>query len=117
MKNIKIYFIGVLAILLSACSGGISKCNDKDVQKVLTDIILENRFERFSEVDRKKLKFTYSGFMSEMTDKENKTQYCKAQVKANGIINSNSMKWDAWIEYSAKYTDDGMVYVEISRFN
>ncbi len=53
--------------------------------------------------------------MSDLTDKESKTQYCKAQVKANGSINSRPYKWDAWIEYFARYTDDGMVYVEITR--
>lgn len=115
--NVKFMFVGILAVLFSACGDGIPKCNDKDVQDTLTKIILENRFNRFSELDRKKLKFTYSSFMSELTDKENKIQYCKAQVKVNGSINSNPYKWDTWIDYSAKYTDDGMVYVEITNFS
>ncbi|EAJ1453205.1 hypothetical protein CS797_03950 [Campylobacter jejuni] len=101
--NAKFMFVGILAVFLSACSSGIPKCSDQDVQNVLT------------EIDRKKLKFTYSGFMSDLTDKESKTQYCKAQVKANGSIDSRPYKWDAWIEYFARYTDDGMVYVEITR--
>ncbi|EAC1579938.1 hypothetical protein GMH54_02255 [Campylobacter coli] len=113
--NTKFMFVGILAVFLSACSNGIPKCSDQDVQNVLTEIILEHNFGRFSEVDRKKLKFTYSGFMSDLTDKESKTQYCKAQVKANGSIDSRPYKWDAWIEYFARYTDDGMVYVEITR--
>lgn len=113
--NVKFIFVGILVALLSACNGGIPKCGDKDVQNALTSFILEHDFGNLSEVDRKKLKFTYSGFMSELTDKESKTQYCKAQVKVNGIINSSPYKWDSWFKYSAKYTDDGMVYIEFTR--
>ncbi|MCH3852498.1 hypothetical protein LZC39_10375, partial [Campylobacter jejuni] len=57
--NAKFMFVGILAVFLSACSNGIPKCSDQDVQNVLTEIILEHNFGRFSEVDRKKLKFTY----------------------------------------------------------
>ncbi|MCI7047905.1 hypothetical protein [Helicobacter sp.] len=119
MKYFKIKFLALMAliVLFSACSGGIPKCNDKDVQNLLTDIILEHNFGGFSEVDRKKFKFTYSGFMSELTDKESKTQYCRAQVKANKSVNSRPYKWDAWINYSTRYTDDGMLYVEITRLD
>ncbi|MBK2001267.1 hypothetical protein ACD575_05620 [Campylobacter sp. LH-2024] len=113
--NVKFIFVGILTILLGACKGDIPKCGDKDVQNVLSDILLEHTFSSFSEVDRKKLKFTYGGFMSDLTDKESKTQYCKAQVKVSGVVNSRPYKWDNWINYSARYTDDGMVYVEITR--
>lgn len=60
--NAKFMFVGILAVFLSACSNGIPKCSDQDVQNVLTEIILEHNFGRFSEVDRKKLKFTYKWF-------------------------------------------------------
>lgn len=112
--NIKnLCLLGVLMVLFSACGGGIPKCGDKDVQDVLTDIILDNDFKQLTEFERKKLKFSYSGFMADMTDEESKTQHCKAQVKINGIVNLRPYKWDGWINYSARYTDDGMTYVEI----
>lgn len=115
MKNlVKILFASFIAVLLSACSGGIPKCGDKDVQNVLTDIMLDSGLlANVSEVERKKLKFTYGGFMSELTDKEAKTQHCKAQMKISGTINSRPYKYDRWINYSARYTDDKQIYVEM----
>lgn len=115
--NIKFILVGAVALFFTACSGGIPKCGDKEVQNVLTDIILENYFGRLSEIDRKKLKFTYSSFMSDLTDEKSKTQFCKAQVKVNGVVNSKPYKWDSWINYSARYTDDRMVYVELELNN
>ncbi|MCR2103239.1 hypothetical protein CUPS4256_08295 [Campylobacter upsaliensis] len=115
MKNlVKILFASFITVLLSACSGGIPKCGDKDVQNVLTDIMLDSGLlANVSEVERKKLKFTYGGFMSELTDKEAKTQHCKAQMKISGTINSRPYKYDRWINYSAHYTDDKQIYVEM----
>ncbi|MCR2099294.1 hypothetical protein [Campylobacter upsaliensis] len=51
--------------------------------------------------------------MSELTDKEAKTQHCKAQMKISGTINSRPYKYDRWINYSARYTDDKQIYVEM----
>lgn len=115
MKNlVKILFASFITVLLSACGGGIPKCGDKDVQNVLTDIMLDSGLlANVSEVERKKLKFTYGGFMSELTDKEAKTQHCKAQMKISGTINSRPYKYDRWINYSARYTDDKQIYVEM----
>ncbi|MBX1303341.1 hypothetical protein I9X13_04240 [Campylobacter jejuni] len=45
--NAKFMFVGILAVFLSACSSGIPKCSDQDVQNVLTEIILEHNFGRF----------------------------------------------------------------------
>ena len=55
--------------------------------------------------------------MSDLTDEKSKTQFCKAQVKVNGVVNSKPYKWDSWINYSARYTDDRMVYVELELNN
>ncbi|XUP62296.1 hypothetical protein UXU46_07835 [Campylobacter jejuni] len=38
--------------------------------------------------------FTYSGFMNNLTDKDNMTQYCKAQVNANGSMDVSYYNWD-----------------------
>ncbi|RDU66210.1 hypothetical protein CQA53_04155 [Helicobacter didelphidarum] len=106
----KVLPLVAIAFFLNACGGGIPSCSDKVVQDVLSNIILENNFAEWQESDRKKIKLSYSGFMTEMTDEKSRTNYCKANVKSFG----KNTKIDSWITYTARYTDDKKeVYVEL----
>lgn len=109
--GLKICALVGVAVFFNACSS-IPSCDDSDVTSNLTQIILQNEYSRLSPADQKKLNFDYSGFMTEMTDEKSKTQYCKANVKIYGNAGGKNVKNDLWLEYTAKYTDDGMIYTE-----
>lgn len=83
---------------LTACSG-VPSCDDSDVKDLLTQILKDNKLAP------RNAKIKYSGFMTEFKDKDTKKVGCKAMANING-------REDA-IPYTAQYTDDGMLYVEI----
>ncbi|AJC85776.1 hypothetical protein [Campylobacter sp. RM16704] len=113
-KIIKLILLSPLAILFIACGkSNIPKCNDETVQEILTSIILDNRFQNLSKIEQKKLKFTYSAFITQLSDQEGKTNYCKAQVKIFGT----NFKDEAWIEFTTQFTDDKKeIYVELENY-
>lgn len=102
-KILGLMILGVVLAGFSGCGANIPKCDDESVQEVLSSILVEQGIVRNGK------DLSYSNFMTEKTDKESKTIYCKANVE------DKSIKTSAWMTYSARYTDNkDMVYVEIS---
>ncbi len=105
MKRLNKIALSVMAVVavgigFSGC-GGAPKCDSKDTTDLLTKILKENV--------NAKAEYKYSAFMTESTDKEAKKAICKAQV----TISVGNRQEKEFITYSAQYTSDGQIYVEI----
>lgn len=113
MKNIIMLFNTLLlGIFLIACGNSIPECNDEDVTNVITEIIKKEGLKDDPNVKQyfKDTKFNYSGFITEGVDKEAKEVTCKVNLK---MSYKGKNTFDEFLTYIAKYTDDGMVYVEL----
>lgn len=99
-NKIAMVLVTAIGIGLSGC-GGVPKCDGKDTTAVLTQILKENV--------NAKADYKYDAFMTNSTDKGAKKTTCKAQV----TISVGGKQESDFIEYSAQYTNDGQVYVEI----
>lgn len=105
MKRINKIALSVVALVavgmgFSGC-GGVPKCDGKETTDLLTQILKENV--------NPKATYKYSGFMTNSTDKGAKKTTCKVQV----TVSVGNKQESDFIEYSAQYTDDGQIYVEI----
>ena len=99
-----------VAVGVSACGGGVPKCESKDTTNLLTQIIKEQLQKAgASKANLDKLKISYDAFMTNSTDKDAKKVTCKAQAN----LNFDGKKESDFIEYSAQATNDGQLYVEI----
>ena len=99
-KIILIALVAVAGISFSGC-GGVPSCDGKDTQELLTKILKENLSAKAT--------YKYDAFMTNSTNKEAKKVTCRAQV----TIMRGKSKEKEFIEYSAQYTDDGQIFVEI----
>lgn len=112
---LKSKFLGValatyVAVGVSACGGGVPKCDSKDTTNLLTQIIKEQLQKAgASKADLDKLKISYDAFMTNSTDKDAKKVTCKAQAN----INFDGRKESDFVEYSVQATSDNQIYVEI----
>lgn len=97
-KCIPLALASFMAVGFTACSS-VPSCDDSDVKDLLTRILKNNNLAP------KNAKIKYSGFTTEFKDKDTKKVGCKAMANING-------REDA-IPYTAQYTDDGILYVEI----
>lgn len=97
MKKLIFYGIG-LSLTLVACSSKTPKCSDVDVQllvkQVSKDLYEENGFPSVQNI------------RSVSKDEAIKKCNCEAEIRFN-----NGNKYD--VAYSAQYTDDEKVYVEV----
>ncbi len=100
LNKITLIIVAVIGMAISGC-GGVPKCDSEDTTNVLTQIFKDNV--------NPKADYKYSAFMTESTNKESKKVFCKAQV----TINVGNRQENEFIKYSAQYTDDGQIYVEL----
>lgn len=111
MKKIIILGGILLSMSLVGCGKSIPKCDDEDVTNVISEMIKKEGIKIDPSVKEfaKEVKFKYSAFITKNIDKEAKQVACKANVKMSykGIT-----MFDEFFDYTAKYTDDGQVYVE-----
>ncbi|MBZ7982423.1 hypothetical protein AVBRAN12640_07730 [Campylobacter sp. RM12640] len=101
----KIYFSLIVVSAFCIGCGSIPSCDDKEVTDVVTQIV-KKQVPNISSLD-----ISYSGFMTEKIDKEKKLIRCKGEMKMTNKDTKQSA--ENWFDYSARYTDDGMVYVEV----
>lgn len=101
----KLFFSLITISTLFIGCGSTPNCDDKEVTDVVTQI-LKKQVPNISSLD-----ISYSGFMTEKIDKEKKLIRCKAEMKMTNKETKQSA--ENWFDYSARYTDDGMVYVEV----
>lgn len=112
---LKSKFLGValatcVAVGVSACGGGMPKCDSKDTTNLLTQIIKEQLQKiGIPKANIDKLKISYDGFMTNSTDKDAKKVTCKAQAN----MNFDGDKRSDFVEYSVQATSDNQIYVEI----
>ena len=97
---LSVVVIVVAGIGFSGC-GGAPSCDGKDTTATLTQILKENVSN--------KAEYKYSAFMTNSTDKKAKKVTCKAQV----TVSVGNKQESDFIQYSAQYTDDGQIYVEV----
>lgn len=105
MKKLNKIALSVVAVVavgigFSGC-GGAPKCDSEDTTNLLTQILKENLNANAN--------YKYSAFMTNSVDKKAKKVNCKAQV----TISVGNRQESEFITYSAQYTDDGQIYVEI----
>lgn len=112
---LKTKFVGValatcVAASLTACGGGMPKCESKDTTRLLTQIIKE-QLQKIGvpKANLDKMQISYDAFMTNSTDKEAKKLTCKAQVN----MSLDGKKESDFIEYSVQATSDNQIYVEI----
>lgn len=99
-----------VAVGVSACGGGMPKCESENTTNLLTKITKEQLQQvGVSEADLDKLKISYETFMTNSTDKDAKKVTCKAQAN----LDFDGKKESGFIEYSVQATSDGQLYVEI----
>lgn len=102
----KLYFsLIIISTFFIGCSSTPS-CDDKEVTQLVTEILLKQS----STLDAYDI--SYSSFMTDKTDEKRKRIKCKAMLTLKETENFSIIK-EIWLDYSARYTDDGMVYVEV----
>ncbi len=115
MKSTKLVSIGMIAgmaMALSGCFDSTPKCDDKEVQDMLTQIIKEQLLPAagVSKTKINGVKISYNGFMTNKIDKEAKKVTCKAQIVAK---DKEEGEISEYINYTAQSTSDNQIYVEI----
>lgn len=112
MKKIIILGGILLSMSLVGCGKSIPKCDDEDVTNVISEIIKKEGLKHDPSAKQyfKDMKFNYSGFITENIDKEAKEVTCKVNVK---MSYKGKTTVDEFVDYTAKYTDDGQIYVEV----
>lgn len=102
----KIYFSLIVVSAFYIGCGSIPSCDDKEVTQLLTEILLKQS-KTLDAYD-----ISYSSFMTNKIDKEAKKINCTNKLILKETENFSIVK-EIWLDYSARYTDDGMVYVEV----
>lgn len=101
INKIALVLLAIVGIGISGC-GGMPKCNSKDTTDLITQILKEQLYANAS--------YKYDAFITNSTNEKAKKVTCKAQVT---ITRDGRGTEKEFIEYSAQYTDDGQILVEV----
>ncbi len=101
MKLSKIASLCMVGMFIIGCGNNVPSCNDRVVKQVLGDAI--KKHFKFKDV-------SFSGFTTNETNEAKKQVTC--QVMAKATRKTGEIK-EKTIHYTARYTDDGHIYVEI----
>ncbi len=113
---LKSKFLGValatcVAVGVSACGGGMPKCDSSDTKELLTQIIKEQLVKAsvlsLSDVD--KFKFDYKNFKTRSTDEKEKSASCECEVTTSYDGKTNTET----IRFNAQHKDNSL-YVKIT---
>lgn len=100
-----------VAVGISACGGGVPKCDSSDTKKLLTQIIKEQlvKASALSLSDVDKVKVDYKDFKTLSTSEKEKSATCKCEA----TISYDGETKTGPLEFSAQHKDD-MLYVKIT---
>lgn len=103
---------GFVSVFAVGCSKSMPECGDSDVTDLLESIVKEQLLPMIGipKADINKLKFKFSDFLVNSKDEGTKKVFCSASVK---VTHPDKGSNDMAVNYSAQYTEDGKVYVQI----
>lgn len=117
MKNLtfRIASIMIISTLFVGCDdgSGVPGCGDDVIESQLSNMLIKQKYPRYSTEDKKRIKFKYWMTSTSMHDEEHKIKYCSTFLENYGAKKQISGTMD----YEIEYNDNGEYKVKITNLN